>query len=219
MMPLRVLAAMAIGTSAASISFAQPAAITASATAHSTDTALVSDIAARLSSVKGIRADFTQTQTLSAMKQPLVSAGSLLFDRARGVIWRIISPYKVTYVISDSGVREIDAAGQVIRAGSTARGAAQVSRMMRDMLGGDLSALYAQFDVEASGTPARWTMVMRPNQPQLAQSIRSLQMRGGAYLQALTITFANGNVTAMVFTRSAPAGVLTPVERSWLGAR
>ena len=117
--------------------------------------ALVSDIAMRLARVDAIRADFRQTQTLSAMKQPLVSTGSMLFDRRSGVIWRIETPYKATYVITDRGVREAGADGRLVASSSGGRGVAQVSRMMRDMLGGDLSALYAQFDVDASGTPER----------------------------------------------------------------
>lgn len=87
------------------------------------------------------------------------------------------------------------------------------------MLGGDLSALYAQFDVEASGTRERWRMVLRPNQPQLAQAIRTLEMSGGAYLGRLDMTFANGNVTTLEFMRSTPVDALSAAERAWLEAR
>lgn len=181
--------------------------------------ALVSDIAARLARVGAIRADFRQTQTLSAMKQPLVSTGSMLFDRRSGVVWRIETPYKATYVITDSGVREAGADGRLVAHGGGGRGVAQVSRMMRDMLGGDLSALYAQFDVDASGTPERWRMVLRPNQPQLAQAVRVLEMSGGTYLGRLDMTFANGNVTALEFARPTPVDAPAPAERAWLEAR
>jgi outer membrane lipoprotein-sorting protein len=75
------------------------------------DAALVSQVASRLGQIKGVRAQFTQTQTLSAMKQPLVSTGTLVFYRERGVIWRIDTPYKATYVIGDTGVSEVDANG------------------------------------------------------------------------------------------------------------
>ena len=68
-----------------------------------------------------MRAQFTQTQTLSAMKQPLVSTGSLLFFRERGVIWHVDTPYKATYVITDAGVREVDANGQRVTRARRAR--------------------------------------------------------------------------------------------------
>ncbi|CAG9240714.1 Putative transmembrane protein [Burkholderia diffusa] len=195
---------------------AAPAPVAAS---RPSNAALVSDVAARLARVGAIRTDFRQTQTLSAMKQPLVSTGSMLFDRRSGVVWRIETPYKATYVITDSGVREVGADGRLIAPGSGGRGVAQVSRMMRDMLGGDLSALYAQFDVDASGTPERWRMVLRPNQPQLAQAVRVLEMSGGAYLGRLDLTFANGNVTSLEFARPTPVDAPAPLERAWLEAR
>ncbi|WCM18985.1 outer membrane lipoprotein carrier protein LolA [Paraburkholderia bryophila] len=182
--------------------------------------ALVSQIAAHLAQAKGVRAQFTQTQTLAAMKQPLVSSGSLLFFRERGVIWQIDTPYKATYVITDAGVAELNAAGQRVTTHSAqgARGVAQVSKMMRAMLGGDLSALYSQFDVQADGSAAQWRMQLTPNQPQIAQSIKGLEMSGGDYLQSLRITLANGDVTRLDFAKSAAVADLTPAERSLFGA-
>ena len=184
------------------------------------DTGLVSQIAGHLAQAKGVRAQFTQTQTLAAMKQPLVSTGSLVFFRERGVIWQIDTPYKATYVITDIGVSEVNANGQRLstNSGNGVRGVAQVSRMMRAMLGGDLSALYAQFDVRADGTPAQWRMQLTPNQPQLAQSIKGLEMSGGDYLQALRITLANGDVTRIDFANSAVVSELPPADRALFGA-
>jgi outer membrane lipoprotein-sorting protein len=205
---------------------AWPAAPAHAATANTTsaatpsNAALVSQIAAHLAQPKGVRAQFTQTQTLAAMKQPLVSNGSLLFFRERGVIWQIDTPYKATYVITDAGVVQVDANGHRVntRSAQGTRGVAQVSKMMRAMLGGDLSALYSQFDVSAEGSAAQWRMRLTPNQPQLAQSIKGLDMSGGDYLQSLRITLANGDVTKLEFANSTAVAEPTPDERSLFGA-
>jgi outer membrane lipoprotein-sorting protein len=192
--------------------------------AQNGNTALVSQVASHLAQARGVRAQFTQTQTLSALKQPLVSTGTLVFFRERGVIWRVDTPYKATYVISDAGVSEVDANGKRIGTRSTqgaqgVRGVAQVSKMMRAMLGGDLSALYSQFDVDAQGTPSQWKLELKPNQPQLAQSIKGLQMTGGEFLQTLRITLANGDVTQIEFAKSEAISDLAPNERTLLGAQ
>ncbi|SEA19787.1 LolA family protein [Paraburkholderia sartisoli] len=190
--------------------------------ASASDTQLVQQIAGHLAQAKGIRAQFTQTQTLSAMNRPLVSTGSLVFFRERGVIWQIDTPYKATYVITDAGVTQVDANGKPVTANRQpqgARGVAQVSKMMRAMLGGDLSALYSQFDVKAEGTPAQWRMQLNPNQPQLAQSIKGLQMEGGDYLKTLRITLANGDVTQIGFANSKAIDALDPADLTLLGAK
>ncbi|WP_175948542.1 LolA family protein [Burkholderia pyrrocinia] len=180
---------------------------------------LVSQIAARLGQASGVRARFTQTQIRAALKQPLISSGSLLLMRGRGVSWHIETPYQATYLITDAGVSEVNAAAQ--RGGSSphgARGVAEVSRMIRAMLGGDLSALYSQFDVRATGTPAQWRMQLTPNQPQLAQAIKNLQMNGGSYLRSLNITLANGDVTTLDFSDSTTVTDLTSAEQQLFGA-
>lgn len=190
-----------------------------SASAGAADTALVSRITANLARVKGVRARFTQTQTLAAMKAPLVSTGSLLFFRERGVIWQIETPYRKTWVMSDSGMVVIDAAGQRVanRSPQGARGAAEIAKMMRTMLGGDLSALYSQFDVEAHGTPSQWRMRLVPRQPQIAQSLRAIEMEGGDYLQSLRITLANGDIMQYDFSGSAEVSELTPADQKLFG--
>ncbi|NKJ47905.1 hypothetical protein CIC12_14375 [Burkholderia sp. SG-MS1] len=193
---------------------------TAATNAPAGNPALVSQIAAHLAQAKGVRAQFTQTQTLAAMKQPLVSDGTLLFLHERGVLWQIDTPYKATYVITDAGVVQVDATGRRVNAHSAqgTRGVAQVSKMMRAMLGGDLSALYSQFDVQAEGSAAQWRMQLTPNQPQIAQSIKRLEMAGGDYLQSLRITLANGDVTKLEFTKSTAVSEPTAAESSLLGA-
>ncbi|MFM0131121.1 LolA family protein [Paraburkholderia sediminicola] len=215
-----VLGTLSVLMSVSSLA-AWPAVASAAETAQSAgNPALVSQIASHLAQAKGVRAQFTQTQTLAAMKQPLVSTGSLLFFRDRGVIWQIDAPYKATYVITDAGVAEVDTNGRRVTAHSAqgTRGVAQVSKMMRAMLGGDLSALYSQFDVQAEGSAAQWRMQLTPNQPQIAQSIKGLQMNGGDYLQSLRITLANGDITKLDFAKSAAVTEPTPAERSLLGA-
>lgn len=180
---------------------------------------LVARIAAQLAEKVGVRAQFKQTQTLAALTAPLVSTGSLVFARDKGVIWRTDTPYRVTYVIGDASVTKIDANGHRSTSGASRGAMAQVSRMMRAMLGGDLSALYSQFDVAADGTTAQWHMRLTPNQPQLAQFVKSLSMDGGAFLRTLEITAANGDATRIDFSASEGIDALSPAELALFGAR
>ncbi|PMS19104.1 hypothetical protein C0Z18_14905 [Trinickia dabaoshanensis] len=179
---------------------------------------LVARIAAQLAHKTGVRAQFRQTQTLAALAAPLVSTGSLVFVRDRGVIWRTESPYRVTYVIGDAGVEKIDASGVHTTQARARGGIARVSQMMRAMLGGDLSALYSQFDVAADGSPAKWRLSLTPNQPQLAQAIKFLRMEGGAFLSMLEITSANGDTTRLDFSGSEGIDKLSPAESALFGA-
>ncbi|MGC5831786.1 outer membrane lipoprotein carrier protein LolA [Ralstonia pseudosolanacearum] len=183
------------------------------------DSTLVSQVAAQLGRARGVRARFTQTQTLLSMQRPLVSTGTLLFSRERGVIWQIEQPLRLTYVVTDAGVRTLDAAGKAVPGSQrNAAGIAQVSRMMRAMLGGDLSAMYSQFDVAAQGTPAHWRLRLTPTQPQLAQALRGLDLHGDTYVRGITIRAVSGDETRLEFTDSASVDTLSPAELALLGA-
>lgn len=198
---------------------AEAAAASQPASSAAAQAGLVARVAAQLAGKPGVRAQFRQTQTLAALSAPLVSTGTLVFVRDRGVIWRTETPYRVTYVIGDQGVTKIDASGSRATHGASRGGIAQVSQMMRAMLGGDLSALYSQFDVAAGGTPARWRLSLTPNQPQLAQAVKSLHMEGGAFLSTLEITAANGDTTRIDFSNSEGIETLSTAEQALFGAR
>jgi carboxylesterase type B len=212
-MAVVVLLAVPLASGQAHAAAASSAASGTASAQSANDAALVARIAAHLARAAGIRAHFTQTQTLAAMKAPLVSTGSLAFYRDRGVIWRIETPYKSTWVMTDTRVVRIDASGRRVEGGAqSARGAAEMSKMMRALLAGDLSALYAQFDVAAQGPLDHWELTLVPNQPQLAQSIRALQMAGGEYLRTLRVTLPNGDVTQLEFAGSAATTSVAPED-------
>lgn len=218
------LAATPTAAPSSSATTSAPASTTASSSnsapissaTSSNSSALVSQITAALARPKGIRTRFTQTQTRAALKQPLVSSGSLVFVRERGAVWQIEKPYQATWVIDDRGVTELDAQGHRVAGASAqgARGAAQISAMMRSMLSGDLSALYSQFDVRADGTLQHWQIELTPNQPQIAQAIQSLTMTGADSLHSLRVTTARGETVQFDFADTTPITDLSPAERA-----
>jgi hypothetical protein len=97
--------------------------------------------------------------------------------------------------------------------------AAEVSRMMRAMLGGDLSALYSQFDVGAQGTVARWRLRLVPNQPQIASALRQVDLEGGDFVTSLEIVQTNGDILQWSFDGAHPLSTLPERERAWLSAK
>lgn len=180
---------------------------------------LVSQVAAQLAKANGVRAQFVQTQSLQAMQRPLVSSGTLLFLRDQGAIWRIEQPHRMTYVMKDAGVTTLDADDKPMARGARhAAGVAHVSRMMRAMLAGDLSALYSQFDVKAQGSVNRWHLRLIPTQPQLAQALRGLELAGDTYVRSIRVQSANGDETRIEFTGSTRVEAPNATERMLLGA-
>jgi len=192
--------------------------LTAAAPAWAADTASVGQIAQVLGQRNGVRAEFTQTQTLAALDKPAVSRGKLVFARQQGVLWQVLEPYQTTYIFRDEQVIEIDASGKrAVRDSRTLAGMRQVTQLMRAMLSGDLSGLYSQFRVTASGSTAQWRLQLQPDQPQLAQAIKGITLSGGSFLQSLHIDLAGGDATQLDFTQSEVLDALTPAEQAEFG--
>jgi len=184
------------------------------------DALLVGHITAQLGQYPVVQARYTQTQTRAALRRPLTSGGVLLFARDSGVVWTIDRPMHAVYTITDRGVRQVDDAGaDASPAHAPPAAAAQVSRMLRAMLGGDLSALYSQFDVSAQGTATRWRMRLVPNQPQIAQVLRQVDLEGGDFVTALDIVQANGDTLQWSFADQHALPAIPARERAWLSAR
>lgn len=183
--------------------------------AWAADAGLVGQIAQQLGQYRGVRAAFTQTQSLAALKQPAVSRGQLVLAREQGLLWQLEVPYRTTYVFRDAQVIEIDADGRRSVTDSHAlAGMQQVTRLMRAMLAGDLSGLYTQFKVTASGTVAQWRLQLQPDQPQLAQAIKGITLAGGSFLQSVHLDLASGDTLQLDFTHSVALDTLTPAEQA-----
>lgn len=159
---------------------------------------LVAQIAAQARQNPVLRAEFVQTKTMAALKRPLVSTGRMLLSSEHGVAWFVETPVRAGYVISEQRLTEMDAQGTPrAREATDVPGLAQISRTFQAMMSGQLDALRDSFDVQVTGTPTRWEMVLSPRQRQTAAFLSRLQLSGGRHVDRVTIVEANGDTTTL----------------------
>ncbi len=200
---------------------AWPTAASAAEAAQSAgNPALVSQIASHLAQAKGVRAQFTQTQTLAAMKQPLVSTGSLLFFRDRGVIWQIDTPYKATYVITDAGVAEVDANGQRVTAPQRPGHTRRRAGLEDDARDAGRRSVGAVLAIRRAGRRQRRAVAHATHaEPAADRAVdQRLADERRRLPPTLRITLANGDITKLDFAKSAAVTELPPAERRLFGA-
>jgi len=174
---------------------------------------LVDQIAAQTNATPVLRASFVQTKTMAALRRPLISSGQLLLSRERGLAWHIEAPLRVTYLLSERGVTEIDAQGaRRTRDARDLPGLAQISRTFQALLGGNLDALRESFDINAQGTPEAWRLVLLPRQRQTATFLRQLELTGGQHVESITVVEAQGDRTVMQMSHIGSDTALTAAE-------
>lgn len=165
------------------------------------DDALLAQITTRVASSPVLRADFSQTKTLAAMRKPFRIAGHVTYARDAGVLWQVTAPYAVTYLIDARGAAEIDASGQrKAGGGGDNAGAAQAARIMQALLGADLAPLQSSFALAPIRQDAGWQVTLTPHRADLARHLARIVVRGDTAVEQVDILEATGDHTEIRFT-------------------
>jgi len=186
------------------------------ANAATNDAALLKSVLAELAQHAAVRAEFSQTRSNPALSQPQVSSGQLLFVLGHGMLWQVQAPYQETLALTGSHSARVDTQGQLQLMRSD-RGVSQVSQMLQSMLSGQPDEVLRQFDLQASGTAAQWTLHFTPKQERMAHVLTSIELNGDAFLQGIRIDMQDGSSTRIRFNGTRVAGALSPLEHHALG--
>lgn len=166
-------------------------------------------IGAQIEQYPVLRAEFTQSKQMAALKRPLVTTGRLVYSRSHGVLWQIEQPYRISYMLGEEKIAEIGADGTRRQRGlREVPGLAQVGRVFRALLGANSTALHEYFDATVRADPlnaGKWEIELRPRQPQLAQFLTGLQLSGGRFVDRIRIDEAGGDSTQIRLRNSQGA--------------
>jgi hypothetical protein len=184
--------------------------------AQSSDPALLQSIMVELSQHHSVRAEFTQERQNPALTQAQISKGALLFVLGHGMVWRVREPYQETRALTGSQSVLVDAQGQ-LKSIRSDRGVSQISQMLQSMLGGNLDDVMRQFNVQADGSAAQWTLRFTPKQARVAHVLTAIQLHGGAFLEGIRIDMQDGTRTDIRMTDPRDAGPLSAMEKHALG--
>ena len=167
---------------------------------HAVETGFFAKIGSQIEQYPIVRAEFTQTKHMAALKRPLVTSGRLVFSREHGVAWKIEHPYSVTYLLSDERMVEIGADGTRKERGQReVPGLAQIGRVFHAMLGANTATLHEYFEVIAHSSAKKWSIDLKPRQPQIAKFIASLHITGDRFVESIRIVEAGGDTTTIRF--------------------
>jgi len=186
--------------------------------AHAAEPDTLARIGAQIEQYPVVRAEFTQSKQMAAMKRPLVTTGRLVYSRRYGVLWQIEQPFRMSYVLGEDKIVEIGADGVRRERGlRDVPGLAQVGRVFRALLGANTAALRENFDATVHGDPAKWEIELKPRQPQLAQFLTGLQLSGGRFVDSIRIGEAGGDSTQIRFRNSQGASAPSEAELQLFG--
>jgi hypothetical protein len=192
--------------------------VLASLTRPVSATDLVERIGERLARHPVLRANFTQTKRVAALKRPLVMTGTFVFSRHDGVLLNIEQPYRIGYALGPDHVTEFGADGNTRRRSvRDAPAAAEASRIFRALFAADLPVLRQTFDISAGGDLASWQIELRPRRSEIAQRLKSVKFSGSDFVRTIVIEESGGDVTDIRLQHMKADGALTAGELAMFG--
>jgi outer membrane lipoprotein-sorting protein len=163
--------------------------------------------------LKTLTAQFTETTTSSLLTRPLVSRGRLAVERPARVVLRYTEP-EGRVVLIDGNRMTMSWPTQKLRQTTditTAQG-----RVQKYFVNGTAAELRGQFDIEehdGSDRPGTYHVTMIPKRKQIREALARLDLwvvRSTLLLDAMRMTFANGDTKLMAFDEVVPNATLEP---------
>jgi outer membrane lipoprotein-sorting protein len=161
--------------------------------------------------IKTLTAQFTEVSTSSLLTRELVSHGRLAVERPGRVVLRYTQP-PGRLVLIDGNRMTMSWPSHNVRQ-TTDIGTAQ-GRVQKYFVNGTAAELRGQFDIEehdGSDRPGTYHVTMVPKRKQIRESLARLDlwvMRSTLLLDAMRMTFANGDTKMMSFDEVVPNAAL-----------
>ncbi len=150
------------------------------------------------------RVEFVEQKFLAVLDHPIESSGELRYDAPDHLEKRTLLPRPENLVLAE-GVMTVERRGR--------RQAMDLHRYpqilpfiesIRATLAGDRGELEKVFHVEFSGSVRRWSLILVPLDPQLARSVKQVEIDGSAD-QLLRVEIRQRDGDRSLMTLRAPA--------------
>ncbi len=162
------------------------------------DTFDLTQLGRQLSEPEVARGSFVQEKYLRTLPQPLVSTGTFVLARDRGLLWLLREPVQQDYRISGSGIARRNTSGwqQSDQQGPAAR----QNDLFLAVLHGNTEALQRDFDLELSGTAQAWVLTLTPRSKLLGQIFTRILIQGSVTAERVELLETQGDSTVIAMS-------------------
>jgi len=152
-----------------------------------------------------LRGEFEQSKQVQGFARPLVSRGSFIVARERGVLWITRTPFPSQLRLTRDEILATQANGAVaFRLDASKEPAVRViNGLMFSLLNGDLGGLEQHFKIEGSADAKAWALVLTPKAGAIARLMNRIELAGDRHVRSIRIDEANGDKTTIRFSAQA----------------
>ena len=179
---------------------------------------LLAEIGRRLENPAVLRGEFEQTKTIKGFKRPLVSKGTFVMARDKGVQWVTAQPFASTVVVTRERLLTLGESGANRQIDTRQDpGLKAVNDMLMALLAGDVKALAERFQAEGALQGAQgWRLALKPRDANLAGFITRIELEGSRHVDSVNLHEASGDASRIRFLNQA-ASSLSPADAGRFG--
>jgi outer membrane lipoprotein-sorting protein len=175
------------------------------ARADDVDVALA-EIGKARAGIRTLVAPFTQERTIGLLATAVKSEGEITLVRPDRLRWELRPPDAITYWITPEGLAyATPTGGGSVGKGAAGRFAAVLGDLMT-LLGGDLGALRARYDLAVARRPGGLTLTARPTADDVKKHVKSLVLAIGGdgwTMERVEIEESGGDRSVITFGKVA----------------
>lgn len=165
----------------------------------------------RLQQPEWLRGDFTQTKKVPGFAKPLVSTGSFVAARGRGVLWRTAKPFASELRLTQNEIRATQGGQTSMRLDAAREPAVRlINTLMFALLNGDVSGLADVFELSGSTRGAGWQLSLSPKPGPLQQVLKKVELEGDGFVRRIQLFEANGDESLIQLTNQRTDGAPEP---------
>ena len=163
----------------------------------------------RYGSVTG---DFKQTKSIKKLNRDFVSTGTFRISKTSGIVWKTQKPFPSEMTVSDDGITERNASGQVRTISSKDNPVfSQISSTIQALFSGNITELENRFDIYYLGMKAmvdggeldnksHHKIGLVPREASVRKMIANIEMDVSNHLDKVVITDGDGSPVIYEFT-------------------
>jgi outer membrane lipoprotein-sorting protein len=160
----------------------------------------LASVLAELASIGALSARFREEKQMALLAQPLVSEGSLHYEKPRRLAHQVEKPRKQSMVLEG----DVLSFGDAQKSESVGLATQPALRMLVEtfvsVLGGDRAALERVADVQLVPLAGAYRIVVKPRDAALRKLVQSMSFEGqGAILSKMELVDATGDRTVTTF--------------------
>ena len=162
---------------------------------------LAQSVRERLVQAPVLRGEFEQQKQVQGFSKPLISRGSFVVARERGVLWLTKTPFASQLRLTRDEIKATQNGAVAFRLDASKEPSVRViNGLMFALLNGDIGGLAEHFKIEGSVNGKAWQLHLAPRSSALAKLMTNVELSGEAQVRSIRISEANGDKTAIRFS-------------------